>query len=81
MAQKKGQGTTRNGRDSPGKRLGLKATDGQKVKTGMILIRQRGTKWIPAQGVGKGKDDTLFALVDGKVTFRRGKRTSVAVLS
>ncbi|MBS0626863.1 MAG: 50S ribosomal protein L27, partial [Verrucomicrobia bacterium] len=70
MAHKKGQGSTRNGRDSNAQRLGIKASGGQFVTTGSILIRQRGTKWIPSKNVGKGRDDTLFALVDGIVTYR-----------
>jgi len=69
MAHKKGMGSTRNGRDSKSKRLGLKRADGQFVLAGSILVRQRGTKIHPGTNVGKGNDDTLFALKDGKVSF------------
>ncbi len=69
MAHKKGLGSTKNGRDSIGKRLGVKRSDGQRVKAGEILVRQRGTKWHPGKNTGKGKDDTLFALVSGVVKF------------
>ena len=86
MAHKKGTGSTRNGRDSNSKRLGVKAYGGAKVTAGSILIRQRGTSIIPGNNVGRGKDDTLFALVDGIVDFksiRRGlrnrKRISVSI--
>ena len=71
MAHKKGVGSTRNGRDSEAKRLGAKRADGQFVKAGNILYRQRGTKIHPGENVGRGKDDTLFALTDGKVHFHR----------
>ena len=80
MAHEKGQGSTRNGRDSNAQRLGIKATTGQKVTAGSILVRQRGTRWHPAKNVGIGKDDTLFALVDGIVFHRKGKHDSVSVL-
>ncbi len=79
MAHKKGQGSTRNGRDSESKRLGVKTGEGQFVKAGSILIRQRGTKWHPAKNVGRGSDDTLFSLVDGIVRFRKSKQTYVSV--
>ncbi len=69
MAHKKGLGSTKNGRDSIGKRLGVKRGDGQFVNAGEILVRQRGTKWHPGKNTGKGRDDTLFALVEGKVKF------------
>ena len=69
MAHKKGVGSTKNGRDSKSKRLGPKRADGQFVLAGNILVRQRGTKIHPGTNVGRGKDDTLFALVDGKVRF------------
>ena len=69
MAHKKGMGSTKNGRDSESKRLGPKRADGQFVLAGNILVRQRGTKIHPGTNVGKGKDDTLFALVDGRVNF------------
>ena len=71
MAHKKGMGSTKNGRDSESKRLGTKRADGQFVLAGNILVRQRGTKIHPGNNVGKGKDDTLFALIDGKVKFER----------
>ncbi len=74
MAHKKGQGSIKNGRDGESKRLGVKRADGQFVFAGNILIRQRGTKVHPGVNVGKGSDDTLFALVDGTVKFeRKGK--------
>ena len=74
MAHKKGQGSVKNGRDSESKRLGVKRADGQFVLAGNILMRQRGTKIHPGTNVGKGSDDTLFALVDGTVKFeRKGK--------
>ncbi|MFV0401745.1 MAG: 50S ribosomal protein L27 [Oscillospiraceae bacterium] len=81
FAHKKGVGSTKNGRDSMSKRLGPKRADGQFVLAGNILVRQRGTKIHPGTNVGKGKDDTLFALVDGKVHFERlGRdRTKVSV--
>ena len=69
MAHKKGGGTTRNGRDSESKRLGVKVYGGQAVNAGGIIVRQRGTKLHPGENVGMGKDHTLFALVDGKVQF------------
>ena len=71
FAHKKGMGSTKNGRDSESKRLGAKRADGQFVKAGNILYRQRGTKIHPGTNVGKGKDDTLFALVDGVVRYER----------
>ncbi len=71
MAHKKGVGSSRNGRDSESKRLGVKRADGQTVLAGSILVRQRGTKIHPGENVGRGKDDTLFALADGKVSFAR----------
>ncbi len=74
FAQKKGMGSTKNGRDSASKRLGAKRADGQFVLAGNILVRQRGTHMHPGNNVGKGKDDTLFALIDGIVKFeRKGK--------
>ena len=74
MAHKKGQGSVKNGRDSESKRLGVKKSDGQIVKAGNIIIRQRGTNVHPGNNVGIGSDDTLFALVDGIVKFeRKGK--------
>lgn len=81
MASKKGTGSTRNGRDSNAQRLGVKRYGGETVRAGNILIRQRGTKVHPGENVGRGSDDTLFALVDGVVTFERrgktGKKVSV----
>ena len=71
MAHKKGVGSTKNGRDSESKRLGVKKADGQTVLAGNIIVRQRGTKIHPGANVGKGSDDTLFALIDGKVSFTR----------
>ena len=74
MAHKKGVGSTKNGRDSESKRLGVKRGDGQFVLAGNILVRQRGTKIHPGDNVGRGKDDTLFATADGVVSFtRKGK--------
>ena len=74
MAHKKGQGSVKNGRDSESKRLGVKKSDGQIVKAGNIIIRQRGTNVHPGTNVGIGSDDTLFALIDGTVKFeRKGK--------
>lgn len=81
MAHKKGTGSTRNGRDSNAQRLGVKRYGGQVVRAGNILVRQRGTKFHPGNNVGRGSDDTLFALIDGVVTFERkgkdGKKVSV----
>ncbi|MBO5101204.1 MAG: 50S ribosomal protein L27 [Clostridia bacterium] len=71
FAHKKGVGSTKNGRDSESKRLGVKRADGQAVLAGNILVRQRGTAIHPGNNVGIGKDDTLFALIDGKVKFER----------
>ncbi|MBD2571221.1 50S ribosomal protein L27 [Anabaena lutea] len=75
MAHKKGTGSTRNGRDSNAQRLGVKRFGGQVVRAGNILVRQRGTKFHPGNNVGIGNDDTLFALVDGVVTFERKDKT------
>ena len=77
MAHKKGASSSRNGRDSAAQRLGVKRFGGQVVKAGEILVRQRGTKFHPGAGVGRGKDDTLFALEAGSVQFgvRRGRKT------
>jgi large subunit ribosomal protein L27 len=80
MAHKKGLGSSRNGRDSQAKRLGVKIYDGQDVRAGMILVRQRGTRFRPGPGAGLGRDDTIFATRDGKVEFRRsGERRTVVV--
>ncbi len=75
MAHKKAGGSSRNGRDSAAQRLGLKRGDGQFVTAGSIIVRQRGTKFHPGANVGLGKDDTLFATIDGKVKFERKDRT------
>ncbi len=77
MAHKKGGGTSCNGRDSNGQRLGVKAYGSQIINAGSIILRQRGTKFKPGNGVGIGSDDTLFALVTGKVLFGSNKRVSV----
>ena len=81
MAHKKGQGSSRNGRDSNSQRLGVKRFGGEAVRGGTIILRQHGTKWKPGKNVGRGKDDTLFALIDGVVKFeekgRSGKFISV----
>lgn len=79
MAHKKGLGSTRNGRDSHAKRLGVKMFAGQQIKTGQIIVRQRGTKFHPGDNVGRGKDDTLFALCDGKIEFTKGAKHKVHV--
>ena len=80
MAHKKGLGSSRNGRDSNPKMLGVKIFSGQEVKAGMILVRQRGTRFRPGPGAGLGRDDTIFALRDGRVEFRRsGERRFVSV--
>jgi len=76
MAHKKGQGSTRNGRDSNPQYLGVKVCGGEVVTTGSIIVRQRGTKFLPGRNVGRGRDDTLFALADGQVTFH-GKKVSI----
>jgi len=81
MAHKKGQGSTRNGRDSNSQRLGVKVGAGQLVTAGSILVRQRGTQWHPGKGVKKAGDDSLFALVDGIVSFKKTDRTVVSVTS
>ncbi len=82
MAHKKGQGSSRNGRDSPGQRRGVKVYGSEAVRAGNILVRQVGTKIHPGDGVGIGKDHTLFALVDGLVKYRRtvGDRRVVSVV-
>jgi large subunit ribosomal protein L27 len=80
MAHKKGLGSSKNGRDSQSKRLGVKIFAGQEVKTGMIIVRQRGTRFRPGPGVGLGRDHTLFALREGVVEFSRsGDKRFVAV--
>ncbi len=82
MAQKKAGGSTRNGRDSAGRRLGVKLYGGETAIPGNIIVRQRGTKWFPGEGVGMGSDHTIFATVEGRVTFRKGLkgRTFISVL-
>ncbi len=78
MAHKKGQGSVKNGRDSKSKRLGVKKYGNETVIAGNILIRQRGTKWVPGRNVGMGKDHTLFALVNGMVRFDKdGRRINI----
>ena len=80
MAHKKAGGSSRNGRDSDGRRLGVKKFGGEAVVAGNIIVRQRGTKWHPGANVGIGKDHTLFALVDGKVLFKtQGTRSLITV--
>ena len=79
MAHKKAGGSSRNGRDTEGRRLGLKKSGGQAVVAGNILIRQRGTKWYPGTNVGLGRDHTIFALVDGTVAFTRKAQGRVHV--
>lgn len=82
MAHKKGMGSSRNGRDSASQRLGIKASCGQKIKAGAIVVRQRGTKFRPGLNVGRGRDDTLFAMIDGFVSFERtGERKRVSIYS
>lgn len=82
MAHKKAGGSSRNGRDSAGRRLGVKKSGGQAVIPGNIILRQRGTKWWPGTGVGMGRDHTIFAIDEGAVTFRKGfkGRTFVSVM-
>lgn len=80
MAHKKGQGSTRNGRDSNSQRLGIKATMGQFVTAGSIIVRQKGTKWHPCKNVGLGKDYTIFALVDGIVSYKKTDKTYVSII-
>lgn len=82
MAHKKAGGSSRNGRDSAGRRLGVKLFGGQAVVPGNIIVRQRGTQWWPGQNVGMGRDHTLFALTEGTVTFKKGLkgRTFISIL-
>jgi large subunit ribosomal protein L27 len=77
MAHKKGQGSSRNGRDSNSQRLGVKVFDGQAVRAGSILLRQRGARWVERFNVGRGRDYTLYSLVDGVVKYESGNRVSV----
>ena len=82
MAHKKSGGSSRNGRDSHSKRLGVKRFGGERVLAGNIIVRQRGTKWKPGENIGVGRDHTLFALIDGAVKFstRRDDRTYVSIV-
>ena len=82
MAHKKAGGSSRNGRDSAGRRLGVKLYGGQHAIPGNIIVRQRGTTWFPGEGVGMGTDHTIFAVVEGKVSFKKGLkgRTFISVL-
>ena len=82
MAHKKAGGSSRNGRDSAGRRLGVKLYGGQSAIPGNIIVRQRGTTWFPGEGVGMGTDHTIFAVTEGKVTFKKGLkgRTFLSVL-
>jgi large subunit ribosomal protein L27 len=82
MAHKKGQGSVRNGRESNSQRLGIKVYGGQAIRAGGIIVRQRGTRFHPGRNVGRGSDDTLFALVDGVVLFdQEGRRVNVTAPS
>lgn len=80
MAHKKSGGSSRNGRDSAGRRLGVKLFAGETIKAGQIIIRQRGTKYYPGKNVGIGKDHTLYALIQGKVAFRKTKTKTFALV-
>lgn len=80
MAHKKGQGSTKNGRDSHSQRLGVKASNGEFVTAGSIIVRQRGTKWHPGKNVLRAKDDSLFTTTDGIVAFKKAAKTSVSVI-
>ncbi|MBT4878211.1 MAG: 50S ribosomal protein L27 [Alphaproteobacteria bacterium] len=80
MAHKKSGGSSRNGRDSAGRRLGVKLFAGESIKAGQIIIRQRGTKYYPGENVGIGKDHTLYALIQGKVAFRKTKTKTFALV-
>ena len=82
MAHKKAGGSSRNGRDSAGRRLGVKKFGGENVVSGNIIVRQRGTKWWPGNNVGIGKDHTIFAISDGKVKFHKGLkgRTFISII-
>ncbi|MGQ9661154.1 MAG: 50S ribosomal protein L27 [Kiritimatiellia bacterium] len=81
MAHKRGGGSARNGRDSPGKRLGVKRFTGELVTAGSILVRQRGTRFLPGPNVKRGRDDTLVALVTGRVVFDKKRRVGVLALA
>jgi large subunit ribosomal protein L27 len=80
MAHKKGMGSSRNGRDSNAQRLGVKRFGGQFVTSGSIIVRQHGTRVLPGTNVGRGRDDTLFALIDGIVTFAGAEKKKVSVV-
>jgi large subunit ribosomal protein L27 len=82
MAHKKAGGSSRNGRDSAGRRLGVKLYGGQAAAPGNIIVRQRGTTWFPGEGVGMGTDHTIFAVVEGRVNFKKGRkgRTFISVV-
>ena len=80
MAHKKGLGSSKNGRDSESKRLGVKIFDGQQIKAGQIVVRQRGTRFRAGEGVGIGRDHTIFATRDGKVVFANGGARTISVL-
>ncbi len=81
MAHKKGLGSSKNGRDSQSKRLGVKLFEGQTVKAGMIIVRQRGTRFRPGEGAGIGRDDTVFATRDGRVEFHSsGNRRTISIV-
>ena len=82
MAHKKAGGSSRNGRDSAGRRLGVKLYGGEAAQPGAIIVRQRGTTWWPGEGVGMGKDHTIYAVTEGRVSFRKGLkgRTFISVL-
>jgi large subunit ribosomal protein L27 len=80
MAHKKGQGSTKNGRDSHSQRLGIKAGNGEFVTAGSIIVRQRGTKWHPGKNVLRAKDDSLFAVADGIVAYKKAAKTSVSIV-
>jgi large subunit ribosomal protein L27 len=77
LAHKKGLGSSKNGRDSESKRLGVKVFDGQEIKAGMIVVRQRGTRFHPGVGAGLGRDHTIFAIRDGRVSFKSAGETRV----
>lgn len=80
MAHKKGLGSSKNGRDSESKRLGVKVFDGEDIKAGMIVVRQRGTRFHPGPGAGLGRDHTIFATRDGKVSFRAAGESRVVTI-
>ncbi len=81
MAHKRGKGSTQNSKDSAGRRLGIKASDGELVPAGSIIVRQRGTRYWPGENVGRGRDDTLYARVSGRVRFSRKRNRKVISVS